>query len=290
MVRGRSAVAGVLFFGTLLVCATGAVLWWRRGTMPDHWLVSQFLLAGSWVEWRSRHLPEMRSAALYAFFWSMFVAAWAAAGETLLAATAAVPAIPSLLLAVIDARDYLASDEAPRPPADPALAARLRLSAIPLWAAALLSLAAAAALGWQGTWVPALTGVTLAALFGILAWLQRRGARPRWALPVAGILGCVYAAIVVLALGGSLRDHGLGIVLGLAIVAFLGRALMPLSRMRPRPYRQAVAGAALLVYGGLIMAGVAYGLGPVVLLAVLPAFLLVRAVAGRPRTCPPKRP
>ncbi|HEX5136312.1 MAG TPA: hypothetical protein VFY93_05020 [Planctomycetota bacterium] len=194
MARARSAAAAVLLFGAVLVCATGAVRWAVRGTMPPLLALPIFTLGISRTEWRSRHHVHALQGAPQAFLWSMAIVIWATSGEVALAVTAAVLAAAALFLAVGDARAYLSSDAAPRPPTDPVRAARLRRAAVPLWAMVPLSLATAAVLGWQ-EWVLAWPGVTLAVLFGVLAWLKRRDAlRGTWALASAGLLGLVYFA------------------------------------------------------------------------------------------------
>lgn len=223
MARARSAAAAVLFFGAVPVCATGAVLWAVRGTMPPLLALPVFALGMSWIAWRSRHAPGFGQGAPHAFFWSMAIVIWARSGEVALAATAAVPAAAALFLAVGDARSYLASDAAPRPPADPVRAARLRRAAVPLWAMVPLSLAAAAVLGWQ-EWVLAWPGVTLALLFAVLGWLKRRDAlRGRWALAAAALLGFVYFATCAFMLIGPPRGSRAGqvIVVAAALVLVL---------------------------------------------------------------------
>ncbi len=202
MSRARSAAEAVLLFGAVLVSVTGVVLWAVRGTMPHLGPLFVLALGLSWRRWRWRHHADTQaSGPQAAFFWSMAVVAWGAEGETALAAAAAVPGAAALFLAVVDARAYLASDAASRPPADPARAARLRRAAIPLWATALLTLAAAVVLGWREG-VLAWPGIMLAALFGVLACLTRRDALRTGALVAAVVVALAFVVVGALALTG----------------------------------------------------------------------------------------
>ena len=58
-----------------------------------------------------------------------------------------------------------------------------------------------------------------------------------------------------------------------------------LSYYRPSDVNEALG--IMATNGGLIVAGVVYGFGSVILLAVLPAILIARAIAGPPPKPPP---
>lgn len=246
MARARTVAAAVELFGAALVCATGAVLWAVRGAAPQAVAFAILAFSMSWVAWRGRHHLGMKLGAAHAFFWLMAIVFWATSGETALAVAAAVPAAPALFLAVADARAYFASDAVPRPPADPARAARLRRLAIPLRVTALLSLALAAVLGQQ-EWLLAWPGVMLAVLFGVLAWLMRRDALRVGAFAAAAIVGFAYVALGVLALTGPPWDRRtvqmapfvfVGVLfLGLVVLLLAGRPPKPPPVPSPEPNR-----------------------------------------------------
>jgi len=228
--RARSGFAAQVFFGSVLVFVVSTGSWLFRGAMPDLWVVTPSLALLAWSVWRQSLVRDAGLALPLALLWCLLLGSWLTSGEALLAATAAVPAVASVFLAVLDARAYFVPDPVP-PPADPVVAERLRRAARPLWALAGLSLVSGAVLAWH-MWFLAWPGITLGLLFAVLAWQRRRGIRRQWVLPVACGLAGAYVVVGALALGAPLWGFGLAVVLAFTLFVVLAASLVALP---PKP-------------------------------------------------------